>query len=139
VPAELQPADTVSAITDPVVAEVRPSATVREVAEELVDDEVGAVLVRGHRPVTDVLGVVSERDVAAVVARGEDPRTVTAADVMSTDLVAVTAGASLRRAAEVMLEAGVRHVVVRDGDGAAGVVSMRAVLAALLAHGGELR
>lgn len=53
---------------------------------------------------------------------------------MSTELVAADPGDSIAEVGALMLDAGVRHVVVRSGEQVLGVVSIRDVLHALLAE-----
>jgi CBS domain-containing protein len=124
------PADPVRSIVVPgALAEVKPHLTLSEVAAELAADEVGVVLVDDPR---GVLGLLSERDLVNAVAGGQDLDEVTAADAMTTDLVWADPKATVREVADLMLEAGVRHVPVGDGRVAIGVVSIRDVLAVLL-------
>ncbi|MDD7939544.1 CBS domain-containing protein [Actinomycetospora lutea] len=117
------------------LATVGPEATLREVAEELAMDEIGAILVRyGH----DSTGVISERDLVAVIANGGDLGT-QATDLMTVDLVTVPEDAPVVDVARVMLDAGIRHVLVRaddeehpEGGPVTGIVSIRDVVGALL-------
>lgn len=124
------PTDAVAQVMSVAPAEVATGDSLRVVAEELTAGEIGAVLVRARGT---VVGLVSERDVVAVVASGGDVESVQAADVMSTELITVGAGTSIAATGEAMLEAGVRHVLVDRDTGIVGVVSIRDVLAVLLA------
>jgi signal-transduction protein with cAMP-binding, CBS, and nucleotidyltransferase domain len=63
---------------------VPPEASLREVARELADGEIGAVLV--ETPGGPV-GVLSERDLVAAIAAGYDPEERQVADVLTADLV----------------------------------------------------
>ncbi|GAA4880600.1 CBS domain-containing protein [Actinomycetospora straminea] len=117
------------------LATVPPDATLQEVAEELAMDEIGVVVVaQGHEPV----GVVSERDLVAVIAGGGDLGT-QATDLMTVDLVSTREDATVLDVARLMIDAEVRHVLVRGGEGddptagpITGIVSMRDVLGFLL-------
>lgn len=118
------------------LATVPPDATLQEVAEELAMDEIGVVVVRhGHEPV----GVVSERDLVAVIASGGDLDT-QATDLMTVDLVSAHEDTTVLDVARLMIDAAVRHVLVRgDGEGEdpptgpiVGIVSMRDVIGFLL-------
>jgi len=124
------PTDAVAEVMSVAPAEVATGDALRVVAEELTAGEIGAVVVRARGT---VVGLVSERDLVAVVASGGDVESVQAADVMSTELVTVGAGTSIAATGEAMLEAGVRHVLVERDTGIVGVVSIRDVLAVLLA------
>jgi CBS domain-containing protein len=63
----------------------------------------------GLRPV----GIVSDLDVVAAAARGEQPSALQAA---ATEPLTVSASDSLGRAAQLMTEHGVSHLVVLDGS-----------------------
>jgi CBS domain-containing protein len=78
-------------------------------------------------------GLISERDLITILASGGDLDTHQAADVMTADLVAAQPGDSIASVGRLMLDAKVRHVVIRDGDSVVGLVSIRDVLAVLLA------
>jgi signal-transduction protein with cAMP-binding, CBS, and nucleotidyltransferase domain len=124
----IAPSQPVSTIATRVVAEVDAAQPLRAVAEELVADEIGVVLVRSPgRP----LGLISERDLVAVLALG-DPWESQAIDVMTTDLVTAAPTDTVAEVGRQMLDSGIRHVVIRDGDEAVGVVSIRDVLRTLL-------
>ena len=59
-----------------------------------------------------------------------------AVDVMTRDTIMIEPDATIEAAAELMLEAGVRHLVVDDSEGDRyGVVSVRDLLDPLLAAG----
>lgn len=106
---------------------VRPDTSLREVAETLAREEVGAVTVRGA---DGLVGIVSERDVVRALAEGVDPDTDRAADVMTYDLVSVESAAAIESVATIMLDGGIRHLPVIDSGGPVGIVSIRDVLAA---------
>lgn len=108
---------------------VPPSATLRDVAEVMAREEVGAVVV-----VVDgrAAGVLSERDVVGAVANGDDVDDVRAEDVMAVDLVSASVDDTVAQAAAAMLAGNIRHLPVVEGDAVAGVVSIRDVLAAHL-------
>jgi CBS domain-containing protein len=126
----ISPTQPVSTIATSVVAEVDSAQTLRSVAEELVADDIGIVLVRAPgRP----SGLLSERDLVTVLAGGGDAERIQAADVMTTDLVTAAPTDSIAEVGARMLEAGIRHVVLRDGDGVVGVVSIRDVARVLVA------
>jgi CBS domain-containing protein len=102
--------------------------TLREVAVVLDRYAVGVAVVRTG----DGAGVVSERDLVTAIAAGGDPDQLWGGDVMTPELVTVTPATTILAAAGRMLDAGVRHVAVVDGDDIVGVVSMRDVLEVLL-------
>jgi signal-transduction protein with cAMP-binding, CBS, and nucleotidyltransferase domain len=104
---------------------VSPDATVLSIAEVMVEECVGAVLVRGP---SEPGGIVSERDVVAAVAGRADVHRLTARDVMTTDLACVKATDTIRAVARRMVDKEVRHLAVTRGGVTIGVVSMRDVL-----------
>lgn len=104
------------------VATIGGATPMRDVAEALVADELGALaVVENHA----VIGVISERDVVRQVAAGADPDHTRAADMMSTELVTVGPGDTLDTAATLMREAAVRHLPVLDGEELVGFLSIR--------------
>lgn len=119
----------------PVVARVDQGLTLCEVAEELIADEIGAVLVDGpHGPA----GVLSERDIITVLANGGDPDVRQAGEVMTPDILWAAPNESISAVARRMCDAGVRHIPIRHGATVVGVVSMRDVLEVLLNETAEL-
>lgn len=97
-------------------------ATLREAADELVSQSVGALLVvrpNGRR------AVLSERDIVTAIAEGTDPSEERVGDWCSNDVVAVPGDTSPADAVAAMQEAQVRHLVVDCESGETRVVSMR--------------
>jgi CBS domain-containing protein len=96
-------------------------APLGEIAGLMATHRVHAVAVTaeaGGRPI----GVVSDLDVVAAIAAGDEP---SAIEVAATEPLAISAGESLERAAQLMSEHAVAHLIVLDGhDGhPAGVLS----------------
>jgi CBS domain-containing protein len=112
--------------TDAVVT-LRPDATIRTVADELADDQIGLVVLGSD---TEVHGVVSERDLVRALAAGRDPAVTPARDVASTRIVWCDASATVREVAGRMMEDYVRHVLLEDGGRLVGIVSARDLLGA---------
>jgi CBS domain-containing protein len=107
------------------VAAVGGATPLREVAESLVADELGALaVVENDR----LIGVISERDVVRQVAMGADPDHTRAADMMSTEPVTVVPEDTLEHAATLMREAAVRHLPVVEGERIKGFLSIRDLL-----------
>ena len=104
-------------------------ATLREVAGELADDEIGAVVVESPG---GTIGLVSERDLVGAVAAGDDLDDRQVADLMSTDLITAGPSDTIKAVATLMNDAGVRHILVADGRTTVGIVSVRDVLPVLL-------
>lgn len=108
------------------VASVGGRATLSEVIDALVGNDVGAVLVRDD----DRSGIISERDVIDALHDGADPGEVWAADVMRAHVISVTPETTIAEAGTRMLDEGIRHLVIDGAD--PGIVSMRDVLGRLL-------
>ena len=105
---------------------VRADQTVRQAVEIMAAHNIGAV------PVIDrerVAGIFTERDLMTrVIAVGRDPATVPVAEVMSSDLIVAELSDSHEDCLRKMKQAGVRHLLVLDGGGLAGIVSLRDLL-----------
>ena len=117
----------ISALESDTVCEVRPDATLLEVAAALVDCDVGLLVVTDSET---VVGVVSERDVVHSLAAGQDPATTTAIDIAHTELAWADDTATVAEVAEEMMERYIRHVLVEDDGHLVGVVSVRDLLGA---------
>ncbi len=118
------PTDTVSRVMVWPVATVHAEATLREVAESLSADDIGALAVLEHGVLA---GVVSERDVVEHLAQGANPDHLTAGEMMTTDLVTAGPDDTVLEAAQRMLDAEIRHLPVLDEGVIAGFVSIRDV------------
>lgn len=84
----------------------------------------------GSMPIVDTdakpLGIFTRQDVIARVVLPRRPLTAPMRDVMSAPAITLPAGATAGDAALLMVQRGIRHVVVVDGDGrVAGIVSER--------------
>jgi CBS domain-containing protein len=119
-----------SIMTWPVV-DVTAETTMHEVAELLATHRVGALLVVDG--LHGVVGLVSERDVVRYLAAGANPYEVTAAELMTRTLIAARPDDSVQEVASRMLESGVRHMPVREGEKYIGIVSERDLLDVLRA------
>ena len=108
---------------------VQPDTTLRELAEILVREEIGCVVVRGA---DEPAGLVSERDLVRAIADDADLDGDRASDVMAYEIVSLAPDQPLAEAARTMLDGGIRHLPVLDGHTVVGIVSMRDVLAHLL-------
>lgn len=114
------------------VVDAPPSLTLRQAAQRLDDEAVGALLVHDPR---GVIGIVTERDLVRALADGADPDEDRISDQLTDDLLLVDHGTTVLEALQLMCDNTIRHLVVRrsDGDGVAGVVSMRAVVDTVMA------
>jgi CBS domain-containing protein len=116
---------TVADLLGAAVVRVAPSATVRDVARVLTNDDIGAVVVGDE---STVIGVISERDITRAVAGGLDVDHVSADDIAHTSLIWCDVTATVAEVASEMMERWVRHVLVEDDGALAGIVSARDLL-----------
>jgi len=121
------PSDTVERLINGPAVEVHTDDTLTRIAELMVEDSIGLVVVRGEQP---LVGVVSERDIVRAVAEGADLESDRAGDVMALETVSVACDATIAEAAQMMIDGGMRHLPVLKDDRVVGVVSIRDLLAA---------
>jgi CBS domain-containing protein len=108
---------------------VHPNDTMRQVAALFVEESIGAALVRGPH---GTIGLVTERDIVRAIADGGGARRTTVEQIMTQDLLTVAPNDDLLTAAHLMLEAEVRHLPIMENGVAAGMVSARDALRALV-------
>jgi CBS domain-containing protein len=122
----------VSTLAADVVSRVAEDANLWEIAEALVEADVGALAVVVDDE-EDVQGVVSERDLVRALATRQDPSSTTARAIAHTRLVWCDADSTVAEVAEQMMERYVRHVLVEHDGRVAGIVSARDLLGAYAA------
>lgn len=117
----------ISTLTGSEVERIDGSASMQALVEELVRDEVGALVVGSA---DTIQGIVSERDVVRALARGGDPATLTVADIATSadHLVWCDASSTIAEVGEMMLERYLRHILVREDGELVGLVSARDLL-----------
>lgn len=122
--------DPIRAITTFEPVRALPGQTLHQLAATMTEAQCSALLLDlrdGSR------AIVTERDIVRAIAQGAASDQVWATDVMSRDLVEIDADMTIGDAAEVMTEAGIRHLVVTDAaTGNCGIVSMRDLLGPFL-------
>jgi CBS domain-containing protein len=104
---------------------ISPSATLKQAAEIFVREKIGLLVVASSVSPVRAEAVISERDVVRAVAAGT---TLNAPlDSVSTKkLISVKRSANLSKAARLMFENNIRHLVVENEDGTLfGVLSIR--------------
>ena len=107
---------------------VEPGARVTEIAQRMVERDVGAVLVLdGQR----LVGILTERDILRAVARGLDDSSAVA-DWMTRDPDTLEADESTRHAATLMIHGGYRHLPVMEKDEVVGMLSIRDLMRIVL-------
>ena len=100
---------------------VEPGETITQVAQRMIERNVGAVLVLdGGRPV----GIMTERDLMRAVARGLHGDAVVA-EYMTKDPETIAPDDTTQHAAVLMIHGGFRHLPVVEGDDVVGMLSIR--------------
>ncbi|GLF94551.1 CBS domain-containing protein [Streptomyces yaizuensis] len=112
-----------------VVLTIGPAHTLRQAARLMAARRVGAAVVLDG-DTEGGPGILTERDVLASVGAGQDPDRETAGTHTTTDVVFAAPSWTLEEAAETMSRGGFRHLIVLDGQGPVGVVSVRDIIRA---------
>jgi CBS domain-containing protein len=108
------------------VVTVGPGHTLREATRRMTRADVGAAVVidpDGMGP-----GILTERDILHACGAGDDLASELVRDHLTQKLTYAAADWSLERAAEEMVRARFRHVVVLDGSEVVGILSMRDIV-----------
>ncbi len=105
------------------VIHLAPSASVREAAQLMSENHIGALLVMDEGRLA---GIFTERDALnRVLAEGRDPDSTPLSEVMTRDLVMLGPRAEATLALHVMGEVGFRHLPVVENDKVHGIISLR--------------
>ena len=109
-----------------VVVSIGPSHTLREAAQRMSANRVGAaVVVDQSQP---VIGILTERDVLDSVAAGQDPDAEVVANHRTSDVVFASPEWTLEQAASTMAKGNFRHLIVLEENEVAGLLSMRDIV-----------
>lgn len=109
-----------------VVLTIGPAHTLRQAAQLMAARRVGAAVVLD--PDTSGLGILTERDILNSLGAGEDPDREYAHAHTTMDVVYAAPGWTLDEAADAMVHGGFRHLIVCDGTGPVGIVSVRDII-----------
>lgn len=121
--------DPVRLISRSATSSLKPSATLRQVAESMIAEDTTVVVVSR----TDgTPALLTERDIIGALASGSDPDDDWAVDVMTSDLKTLDDTAAIRDAAQLMRDHHIRHVVVRNGGETVTMICVRDILDPLL-------
>jgi len=105
-----------------------PTDTLRLAAERMWRQQTGSLVVMdGDR----MVGIITERDILKAVAQGVDLETKTVDDVMTRDVITAAPDTDIHRVMDLMTENRIRHLLVVDGGGLCGMVSIGDVVNAL--------
>lgn len=122
--------DAVGRLLTAPTATIRTTATLRDAARALAADGLGLLVVVDPDAVR---GVISERDLVTAAADGADLDEERVRDHTTEEVVSVDEATSVLGAAGVMADAEVRHLAVTRRGTLVGVVSIRDLMAVLVA------
>jgi CBS domain-containing protein len=108
------------------VLTIGPAHTLREAARLMSARRVGAAVVIDDQHAG--VGILTERDILDSLGAGQDPDTELVAEHRTVDVVFAAPDWTLQQAAETMVRAGFRHLVVVDGQEVTGLLSMRDIV-----------
>jgi CBS domain-containing protein len=107
---------------------VAPGDSLSEVAQRMVDRDVGAVLVMDG---AELAGILTERDVLRAVAAGVEESTVVS-DWMTRDPETMEPDDTTQHAAVLMIHGGFRHLPLVEGAEVVGMLSIRDLMRVVL-------
>ena len=101
-------------------------ASVAEIAKCMKMSEIGSlVITKEDKPV----GIVTDRDIVIkVMMKGRNRGKVKVKEIMSSPLVTIEADTSLRGACKLLLEKGIRRLLVIEDGEPVGIVSLRNIV-----------
>jgi CBS domain-containing protein len=107
---------------------VGPGDALGEVAQRMVDRDVGAVLVMEGE---ELVGILTERDVLRAVAAGIQDETIVS-DWMTRDPDTMSPDDTTQHAAVLMIHGGFRHMPLVEGERVVGMLSIRDLMRVVL-------
>ena len=111
---------TIADVMTKAVISVDASLTVNEAAKMMEDTKVGAVVVmENNTPV----GIVTDRDFAIRVVAQAHNITTPVKQIMSSPLFSINSDESVRTAADLMHDRGIRKLPVIDGENVVGIIT----------------
>ena len=107
---------------------VEPGDRLGEVAQRMVDRDVGAVIVLEGE---ELVGILTERDMLRAVAAGIQDETLVS-DWMTRDPETMEPDDTTQHAAVLMIHGGFRHMPLVEGDRVVGMLSIRDLMRVVL-------
>jgi CBS domain-containing protein len=105
---------------------IGPAHTLRQAAAMMAARQVGAAVV--VNPDHAGVGILTERDILMSLGSGQSPDIEVAGEHCTQDLVFAARNWTMEAAAAAMVRGGFRHLVVVEGQGVAGLLSMRDIV-----------
>ncbi len=101
-------------------------ASVAEISKCMKMSGIGSVVItKEDKPI----GIVTDRDIVIkVMMKNRNPSKVKVKEIMSTPLVTIESDVSLRSACKLLLEKGIRRLLVSDDGELVGIVSLRNIV-----------
>ncbi len=110
------------------VKTIRPEDTVKKLAEEMVKNKIGSLVVVSGSG--GVVGIATERDIIEdVVLSGKNPEEMKVQDIMTKDLITVNPSNTLEEAADVMVNHHIKKLPVIEGGRLIGIVTATDLIA----------
>jgi CBS domain-containing protein len=109
---------------------VAPEDTLGEVAEKMVELNVGSVVVKDFGR---LIGILTERDLLKAMAGRVHTSEARVREWMTSDPITAAPEMTVEEATQIMLDNNFRHLPVVEGGSVVGVVSLRRVVAGQLA------
>ncbi len=100
------------------VREAPGDTTVTEAARILCDEQIGSVIVHG-----DPDGILTDTDIVRAIRDGRDPERTVIAGLRTSPVVTVSPGATVRDAAELMADNGIKKLPIPGDEGYLGIVT----------------
>ena len=114
---------TVRSIARPQIVSLEKGSSARAAAELMLANNVGSVVVSDS---SGFVGIVTERDlIRSVVASGKDPSSVMSEQIMSHPLITIDSGKGLGEATSIMVERGIRRLLVTENGKIIGIFTQR--------------
>ena len=109
---------------------VPPEAAVLEALESMAKHNTGALLVMDG---DKMVGILSERDcVRKVDLKGKSARDTKVSEIMTKNVITVQCDQTLEECESLMMDKGIRHLPVYDGEKLAGFLSVRDLLGEMI-------
>ena len=106
----------------PNVHSIDPAATVYKAVRQMVDHNVGSLLVMKEE---EIQGIITERDyLREIVLKGRTSRETPVAQIMTRKMICVDPNVEIESCMGIMTEKRIRHLPVLDGGRLAGLISI---------------